>query len=211
MRRLLLIVLLVCFGVTVRPTAAEATSNTPTCAETEFVLKSFGYAVGVVGVCDARTTKAVVNFQQASGLVPDGLVGPITWAAMTAATERGRASPGTPAPSEPGAVSGLSGCAEMYAFMDLVGLPHSMDAIGRRESGCKNGVTSPTSCCGGWFQIHILNRNGPGYRAGFIRCGVDSKDDYTGDSYAQKLASVCVAKVLWDVWQAGGSANPWRL
>lgn len=51
-------------------------------------LKLLGYDVGQLdGVMGTKTTKAIRAFQRASGLEPDAIVGPITAAALLAATD----------------------------------------------------------------------------------------------------------------------------
>ena len=133
----------------------------------------------------------------------------------------------------PYAPEGLSGCAEADWYtadaglpFDAVpgagesgaggfdsqpqsGVPFASYGIAFREASCDN--SAHTSCCYGYFQIHIGNRTAPGYRDGFIRCGVFSKWDFWGDLPQQKKANACVAKVLYDVWVAGGSDWPWVL
>ena len=43
-------------------------------------LLSLGYDPGPIdGIFDSKTAASVVQFQQKNGLVPDGIVGPITW------------------------------------------------------------------------------------------------------------------------------------
>jgi len=49
------------------------------------VLAGAGYNVGPIdGVYGPRTMQAVMQFQADNGLVPDGIVGPLTWAAIDA-------------------------------------------------------------------------------------------------------------------------------
>jgi peptidoglycan hydrolase-like protein with peptidoglycan-binding domain len=48
------------------------------------------------GTFGANTTKMVIDFQVANGLVPDGIVGPLTFSALVSATARtGKLSPST--------------------------------------------------------------------------------------------------------------------
>ena len=185
---------------------AVARDASPSCTEAAFALASHSYVVSFNDCSPgSRTWKAAKSFQKSNGLFPDGIVGPVTWAVLVKAADASAQAARIEPPN-------LTGCAEVHWFMDLVGLPHTLDFIPPRESGCDNTQTSyGGGCCVGWFQIAIANKNAPGYRAGFAFCGVATKDDMRGDSYEQKLAQVCVAKVLYDVWQAGGSSDPWRL
>lgn len=48
----------------------------------QYYLAERGYAIRPDGYFGAGTQEAVMHFQQSNGLVPDGLVGPITWSTM---------------------------------------------------------------------------------------------------------------------------------
>lgn len=50
--------------------------------ELQFALNRHAYALMVDGDFGARTERAVIAFQQARGLVPDGVAGPRTWGAL---------------------------------------------------------------------------------------------------------------------------------
>lgn len=47
--------------------------------QVQYLLASFGYVLPVDGIYGAKTYKALVHFQDASGLVADGVVGSQTW------------------------------------------------------------------------------------------------------------------------------------
>lgn len=68
-------------------------------------LDQLGYNLSQDGQFGPLTRAAVVNFQQNHALVPDGIVGPLTWAAINAALPTqlpgGTPAPGPPPPSEP--------------------------------------------------------------------------------------------------------------
>lgn len=68
-------------------------------------LDQLGYNLSQDGQFGPLTRQAVVSFQQNHGLVPDGVVGPLTWGAIAAAlpaqNPTGGAQPGPLPPSEP--------------------------------------------------------------------------------------------------------------
>lgn len=52
-------------------------------SEAQALLQNWGYYTGVVdGVFGASTSAAVKWFQGSNGLVPDGVIGPVTWSAL---------------------------------------------------------------------------------------------------------------------------------
>lgn len=167
-------------------------------------LKKFGYTITVDGIFGPQTNKAVRHWQKVNGLTVDGIVGPITNATFA---KRGAQIQVTQPPSPPG---GLSGCDEMEWFRRDVGLPDIFDSIGWRESNCQNDArpTLPAaSCCRGWWAIHKSNIRAPGYKAGAAACGITTESDYYGNSFEQKRASACFAKVLYDV----SGLTPWAV
>jgi len=51
--------------------------------ELQQILTGQGYAVGPIdGIFGPRTQTAVQAFQRSKGLIPDGIVGPLTWEAL---------------------------------------------------------------------------------------------------------------------------------
>jgi hypothetical protein len=50
--------------------------------EVQYVLASHGYVLAVDGWYGQQTERAVRHWQRANGLLPDGVVGPITWASI---------------------------------------------------------------------------------------------------------------------------------
>lgn len=60
--------------------------------EAQRILTGQGYNVGPIdGIFGPQTKTAVLSFQKAKGLLPDGIIGPQTWAAL-----RGQAPPVVP-------------------------------------------------------------------------------------------------------------------
>ena len=102
----------------------------------------------------------------------------------------------------------LDACDEMHAYREAAGLPEVFDAIGYRESRCRNDVTSPTGCCFGWLQLYLSSSlSAPGYRDGVLACGVTQVSDIRGTGDAAKRGQMCVAKVMFDV----SGLRPWSL
>jgi peptidoglycan hydrolase-like protein with peptidoglycan-binding domain len=75
------------------------------------LLRARGHRVGVDGVFGATTETAVKAFQTSHGLLADGIVGPITWAALVVQVKRG---------SQGDAVKGVQ---EEFQFRNLSGDP----------------------------------------------------------------------------------------
>lgn len=119
--------------------------------------------------------------------------------------------PPPPAPAGiyglPYAPEGATECQEMAYYRQQFGLPTTFDAIGWRESNCKNYVTSPTDCCRGYLQLDIVlhlrdHRLGWRYRD---NCGVFGISDAFGDTPGAKQRHMCAAKQLYDVL----GTQPW--
>lgn len=107
-----------------------------------------------------------------------------------------------------GPPAGLSNCDEMHWFRVHAGLPDRFDAIGYRESNCRNEDGVHTFCCHGFWQLYISlwikdSRLGPKIRA----CGVSSYLDVNSDTYEDKLRQACSAKAAYDV----SGYTPWAL
>tara|TARA_Y100000034_G_C6770621_1_gene343774 strand:- start:476 stop:790 length:315 start_codon:yes stop_codon:yes gene_type:complete len=66
----------------------SVTNNADTHAtyQLQTTLQTLGYSVAVDGRFGVGTGRAVVAFQRASALEPDGNCGPVTWAALEKAT-----------------------------------------------------------------------------------------------------------------------------
>ena len=88
--------------------------------QVQLILQGQGYNVGPVdGIYGPQTQTAVQAFQRAKGLLPDGIVGPLTWSAL-------QGQPASPAPlppprPEPAPLAFLSGLS-MPLVVGAVGL-----------------------------------------------------------------------------------------
>lgn len=180
-------------------------SDTLTTTEVQYVLRANGYVLPVDGIMGPRTIKAIKHFQRVSGLEADGIVGPITSAALLGATRLGVVES---SPSIPDFGGDL--CAEMSWYRQQAGLPEQFDAIGYRESRCRNDAPPTNSVARnyrGWWSVGVMHIRNKVYGPGAAACGITSEWDYYGTSHEQKQASACFAKVLYD----HSGMNPWRL
>lgn len=190
---------------------AVAVAKLPTVLQVQFVLRSFGYSVNVTGASDARTVRAVRHFQAVSGLLVDGIVGPITWDAMsTPATAVRLAPPPPPPPSGlsglPFAPPGLDDCGQARFYRVQAGLPDVFDRLAWRESNCRNDVR--TYCCYGIWQLYFTQHLADArMRPRYALCGIDSVSDYYGNDPSQKQKQACATKALYDVV----GLSPWSL
>ena len=97
----------------------------------------------------------------------------------------------------PFAPPGLSNCDEMHFYERQFGLPARFDAIGWRESNCRNEDGVHTSCCWGYFQLHHMHFTNHSEFA--TKCGADSYQDVNSDTPLDKQRQACSAKVLYDM------------
>lgn len=171
----------------------------PAVVELEYRLKSYGYTVTVDTVFDKRTDRAVRHFQRANRLEVDGVVGPITLAALVTATRPAvRVNP--PAPQF------ADDCAEARYYRVAAGLPEVFDALIRRESNCTNTPISRTGCCVGALQLHQIIFRDHRMLDRLAACGA-TWANVRGDDVGSWQRQMCAAKALYDVM---GMA-PWRL
>lgn len=94
----------------------------------------------------------------------------------------------------PLAPENMSNCDEMQFYRIQAGLPAHFDAIGWRESNCRNEPSVKTWCCYGYWQIYWS------LHADKLSelCGVGSAWDINGDEPLDKQRQACSAKVLFD-------------
>lgn len=98
------------------------------------------------------------------------------------------------------APEGLNSCDEMHWYRQRAGLPARFDALGWRESNCRNEDGVHTSCCVGWWQLNIgLHLRDHRLIDAYHDCGVWSAADVNSDTPGDKLRQACAAKALFDV------------
>lgn len=98
------------------------------------------------------------------------------------------------------APAGLTGCAEMTWYRINAGLPSRFDALGWRESNCRNEDGVRTFCCHGYWQLYVSlhlrdHRLAPRYAA----CGISSANDVNSDTPLDKWRQACGAKAVNDI------------
>lgn len=175
--------------------------------EVQTILASFGYTVTVDGVFGPQTEKAVRSWQKSNGLRVDGIVGPVTLQSLRSATRMNNAHPVDPPDPTglnglPFAPEGLSNCDEMSFYRQQAGLPDKFDALGYRESRCRNEDGVRTFCCYGYWQNYIsshLSRYSA-YRQKIIDvCQVRGADDINSDNPLEKQKQACVTAVVYSI------------
>lgn len=112
-------------------------------------LASFGYSIAVDGVYGPQTTRVVTSWQRSNGLVPDGIAGPITQASLGLA-QRGPQIQLTVPPAPPTVEQLIRDVWPDHLEAEALRIAH-------RESRYQPGVTSPTGCCHGVFQLHEVH------------------------------------------------------
>lgn len=178
--------------------------------EIQTILKGYGYSVTVDGVYGVQTERAVKSWQKSNGLTVDGVVGPATLSTLRGAVRKGNAQTVTGLNGLAFAPEGLDDCAEMSFYRKQAGLPERFDALGWRESNCRNEDGVRTFCCYGYWQNYIsshLSRNSQ-YRTRIINeCQVTKADDINSDDPVEKQRQACVTKVVYDI----SGLRPWAL
>lgn len=124
-----------------------------------------------------------------------------TGATATEQADRGEqtqlVAPPPPAVVVQYAPDGLDDCDEMNWYRIDAGLPERFSGIGWRESNCRNEDAVRTSCCHGYWQMHMMHFNGSGVIYG-VYCGAYSYHDVNSDTPEDKKRQACAAKALHD-------------
>lgn len=176
--------------------------------EIQTILKGYGYSVVVDGTYGPQTEKAVRSWQKSNGLTVDGIVGPATLGSLRGAVRQGNAKQVTGLRGLPFAPDGLGDCDEMQFYRKQAGLPDRFDALGYRESRCRNEDGVRTYCCYGYWQNYIsshLSRNSL-YRSRIINeCLVTGADDINSDDPVEKQKQACVTSIVYAI----SGYSPW--
>ena len=110
--------------------------------ELQQYLADNGWSLDVDGQYGKVTTEIVTQLQRMSGLHPDGIVGPITWAATVGTNNpvvRGNQTQANPLPPQPVQTPTESDCASWKPLLDKYGMPYELfQPIMQRESRCTN-------------------------------------------------------------------------
>jgi hypothetical protein len=136
-------------------------------------------------------------------IIPD--IGPV--AIPVAAVRINNAEQVTPTDPPPPPPAPLSNCEEMHIYRVSAGLPAAFDALGWRESNCRNEDGVHTGCCVGYWMLWVsLHLQDPQLADAYHRCGVYSRYDVNSDTPGDKWRQACATKALYD--QEGFA--PWR-
>lgn len=149
-------------------------------------LAAYGYTVTVDGRFGPQTTKAVRHWQQANGLVVDGIVGPVTRASLdlspaTPAQPARRLNPPTLSPEE----------TIRAVWPDDV--EDRAVAIAWRES--RLTPSARNACCYGLFQIHFA-----AHRSWLGQFGVTSPADLLNADTNARVALALYQSAGWGPW-----------
>lgn len=164
-------------------------------------------AMGYQWTTDAGADRAIRHWQRVNGLAVDGIVGPRTLASLglPAAVVAGGAAP-VPVPASDAAPAPGDACAEMRQYRQAAGLPEQFDAIGYRESRCRNTAISRTGCCVGALQLHQIIFRDHRMIDRLAACGA-TWTNVRGDTPESWQRQMCAAKALWEVV----GMSPWSI
>lgn len=162
--------------------------------EVQTIFAGHGWTIDVDGEYGPQTAGVVARFQEMSGLLPDGIVGPVTWAALQSTVDTGN-------PASSSSVSVVSGdCESWRPLLDKYGIPFDEAVpIMRREAGCRvgahNGNSGTADDSYGPFQVN---------RFGSLAAWWDS-GGYTAAVMATPEGAVAATAVLyracgWGPW-----------
>jgi hypothetical protein len=100
----------------------------------------------------------------------------------------------------PFAPSPLEGCDEMSYYRQQFGLPARFDAIGWRESNCRNEDGVHTACCHSYWQLWVtLHLRDHRLAEPYAACGVDAVDAINSDLPLDKQRATCAAAAVYAV------------
>lgn len=112
--------------------------------EVQTIFAGHGWTIDVDGQYGPQTSEVVTRFQEMSGLLPDGIVGPVTWAALQSTIDPASASAPAASPSAPTPKSG--DCESWQPLFDRYGIPFDAALpLMRRESRCVVGAHNGNS------------------------------------------------------------------
>jgi len=110
--------------------------------ELQQYLSDNGWVIDVDGQYGKVTTAIVTKLQRMSGLLPDGIVGPVTWAATVGSYSpavRGAQTQSSPPPTQPVPPPTDWDCASWKPLLAKYGMPYELfRPVMYRESRCTN-------------------------------------------------------------------------
>ena len=160
--------------------------------ELQTLLNRDGFSLDVDGVFERDTESAVKRFQSERGLADDGVVGPLTWSALTGTEPPGpnKAFLTTFPANDPSLVAQLNEATKYKGFIDDASAqsgfqPSLVGGIGSRESQWGLGLRPPGSAGMGDFarrRFPTQFRSGPlppdggGFGRGLMQIDFDARE-----------------------------------
>jgi peptidoglycan hydrolase-like protein with peptidoglycan-binding domain len=186
------------------PRTTVAVSAVKPASQTKHVqqlLKSFGYTVVVDGIYGPQTTKAVVHFQKANRLLPDGVAGPLTVARLEAAASTAGLAPAVRVdPPDPQPVVVMTTeeiIRDVWAGESQFDIEKAVRTA-KRESGPNLKVDAANFCCYGIFQIYFR-----AHRAWLVNYGVFQPSDLFDPRVNATVALALFHTSGWIPWNGG--------